>query len=96
MSDAFGISSGPACRIAVRGEVDADNAPQLEAAIPLSGSVWLDFSAVTFLDSSGLAVLARGRDRAKERGDNFLVSRLTGGPLRVVQMSGMWEMLCAE
>jgi len=65
MPSEFAIRTEPVCRIIVRGEVDAATAPQLEAAIPMSGSVWLDFSAVTFLDSSGLSC-ARRRARCCE------------------------------
>jgi stage II sporulation protein AA (anti-sigma F factor antagonist) len=96
MSNEFAISTQPACRIIVRGEVDAATAPQLEAAIPLSGSIWLDFCGVTFLDSPGLSVLVAAHVAAKERGDRLHVSGLSGGPLRVVQMTQFWDILCAE
>jgi len=96
MPSEFAIRTEPVCRIIVRGEVDAATAPQLEAAIPMSGSVWLDFSAVTFLDSSGLSVLVAAHVAAKERGDRLHVSGLSRGPLRVVQMTQFWDILCAE
>jgi len=96
MSFEFAISPQPACRIVVRGDVDAATAPQLKAAIPSSGSVWLDFSGVTFLDSSGLSMLVTAHGAARERGDRLHVSGLSGGPLRVVQMTQLWDILCAE
>ena len=96
MSSLFTVSTQPACRIIVHGEVDAATAPHLESMIPRSGSVWLDFSGVTFLDSSGLSVLVAAHAAAKERGDHLHVSGLSGGPLRVVQMTLFWDILCAE
>jgi anti-sigma B factor antagonist len=96
MSDDFAISTRPACHIIVRGDVDAATAPQLEAAIPLTGSVWLDCSGVTFLDSSGLGVIVTAHTAAKHRGDRLHVSGLNAGPRRVVQMTQIWDVLCAE
>ena len=95
MSDGLTISSEPACRIIVSGEVDLATAPQLRAAIPQSGTVWLDFSGVTFLDSTGIDVLVTAYHAAKDRGDPLHLSGLSGGPLRVVQMTRLWDLLCA-
>ena len=51
----------------VRGEIDLDTASQLEAALLKTASttepVVLDLTDVTFLDSSGLSVLAQCRQR---------------------------------
>ena len=96
MPNELTISTEPACHITVSGEVDAGTAPQLNAAIPLSGWVWIDFSGVTFLDSTGLSVLVEASSAARNRGNRLHVSGLRGGPLRVVQMTHLWETLCAE
>ena len=96
MTDGFAISTERASHIVVRGDLDAANAPELTAAIPESGSVWLDLSAVTFLDSSALGVIVAAYNAAKERGDRLHVSGLSGGPLRVVQMTQLWDVLCGE
>ena len=41
MPDEFAVLSEGARRIVVTGEIDAVTAPELSAAIPDSGSVWL-------------------------------------------------------
>jgi anti-anti-sigma factor len=96
MIEHFGISTEPACRIIVSGELDLATSPQLDAVIPASGSVWLDFTAVTFLDSSALAILARACSDVRGRGDHFHVSGLNGAPMRVVELASMWDMLCGD
>ena len=96
MPEGLAISTEAASYLIVTGEIDLATAPELEVAIPLSGSVWLDFSAVTFLDSSGIAVLVKASRAATGRGDRIHVSGLQGGPLRVVQLTGLWDVLCGD
>jgi anti-anti-sigma factor len=65
-------------------------------AVPAIGSVWLDFSGVTFIDSSGLNVLVLAYKRAKAAGHVLHVSGLNSGPLRVVEMTQLYDTLCRE
>ncbi len=90
------ISTEAACRVILTGEIDAATTPQLETTLPLTGSVWLDFAAVTFMDSAAVGALLTARASAKRRGDAFHISGLHGCALRVAQTSGLWDALYAE
>lgn len=83
--------------LSVRGEVDVDTAPELEAALTLllrSGveHLTVDVSGVTFIDSSGLYVLARAGRQAR---DNVgLVVRNPGPHVgKVLALSGLERVL---
>ena len=77
------------------GEVDSMTAPRLEDGLTTAldaalgepgGTVVVDLSGVTFLASSGLAVLVRGARRAAERAQRLHVvvaSRAVARPLQV-------------
>jgi anti-sigma B factor antagonist len=90
------IETEPVCRIVLSGEIDIANCDELAGAIPKIGSAWLDFSGVTFIDSSGLNVLVVAYQRAQAAGHRLHVSGLNGAPLRVMEMTGLYDMLCRE
>jgi anti-sigma B factor antagonist len=73
--------------IAVAGEVDAYTAPEMRAqlldALRLHPVVTVDLSAVTFMDSQGLAALLRARQEAESSGGSL---RLEGVPPRVLKL----------
>ena len=94
MSYQFVLSTEAACRIVVNGEIDTGTAPEFAAAIPDAGSVWIDFSEVTFLDSAGVGVLVAAHRAAHERGDHLHVSGLQGGPLEVFHITALYDVLC--
>ena len=83
--------------LAVRGEVDVDTAPELEAALTLllrSGvdHLTVDVAGVTFIDSSGLYVLARAGRQAREKVG--LVVRNPGPHVgKVLSLSGLERVL---
>lgn len=85
--------------LAVRGEVDMITAPRFESAVTElldgSGSAFvIDLSGVTFLASSGLAVLIRGAHRAEERGLRIrlvVASRVVQRPLEVTGTDQLFE-----
>ena len=90
-------TSGTAVVVEVSGEVDLQTADQVEAAITggIAGqpsAVVLDLSAVTFLDSAGLAVLARAHTAAGER-VAFRVVAPHRAVRRRIQLAGMDGML---
>ena len=68
--------------VAVRGEVDMGSAPQLRAvvvdAVASSPHLTLDLGAVTFMDSSGLAIIATA---VRDCGD--------GGSVTIVDAPGV-------
>lgn len=83
--------------LAVAGEVDTLTAPDLETGLntaldaagdePAAGVV-VDLSAVTFLASSGLAVLIRGANRATTRGRRLHLVAVTRTVTRPLQVTG--------
>jgi anti-sigma B factor antagonist len=79
--------------LAVRGEIDALTTPQLETGIDelLAGSercVVLDMAEVTFLASSGLAVLIRAAQLAGERAQRLRLVIATRAVRRPLQVTG--------
>ena len=66
-------------RVALRGELDMDTAPEveriLEAVADRGNEVLLDLSGLTFMDSTGVRALLHGRNVCSERGCRFVLSR---------------------
>ena len=60
---------------------------EIETALPLR--LTLDFSAVTFMDSSGLAVAMRARQRMRELGGTARLVRVPAQPERVFRAAGI-------
>ncbi len=85
--------------VVVSGEVDLSSAPIVENAIydavAADGvdAVVVDLSAVRFLDSSGIALLLKGRRQADENGVSYQVTGAHGTVRRVLELSGVWEHL---
>lgn len=81
------------CRFAVRGHLDLDTVPvlrnALRAVIEPGATIELDFSEVTFLDSSGLqALVTMASDVAPGRVN---VVGVSGGPLNVLSLTGLLD-----
>jgi len=65
--------------VRLRGELDIATAPALADALSEADSeVVVDFAGLTFLDVSGLHVLARSRERAEQHGNGLVV--INAGP----------------
>ena len=83
--------------VAARGELDLGTAPDLEAALEEARTagferVVLDLSAVTFMDSTGIAlVVAASTDRPGRRAVE--VEPGTGQPRDVLALSGVLDRL---
>ena len=79
--------------IAVAGEVDAHTAPQMKAAlleaVSRHRSVVVDLSAVTFMDSQGLAALLRARQEAEARAGSLCLERVPAGVLKLLRITGL-------
>jgi anti-anti-sigma factor len=88
--------------VVVSGEVDVASGPTVDeairAAIAADGveRVLVDLSAVRFLDSSGIALLLKGRRLADERGVAYRVVGAHRMVLRVLELSGVREHLCGD
>jgi anti-sigma B factor antagonist len=91
-------TSGDIAVLAVTGEVDMATAPELARAIGLVSDharrVVVDFTGVTFLDSSGLNALVRGRRELGEQGIALRVVVPSGSPVhRVFEITQLTESL---
>jgi anti-anti-sigma factor len=84
-------------RLLVRGELDLLTAPlvqdELASVERLSDRVVVDLADLSFIDASGLRVLAGAGRRARERGRRFTITH--GRPMvrRVFELIGMADML---
>jgi anti-anti-sigma factor len=93
---------GDVLTVAVSGDVDLATGPVVDRAITEAlatdgvSAVRVDLSAVEFLDSTGVALLLRGRRRADERGLGYLVTGADGIPRQVLELTGVWTHLCGD
>jgi anti-sigma B factor antagonist len=96
----FVDSSGPGRRIAVRGDLDLATVdslrPALDEAIDAGQSTMLVLTDCTFLDSSALKAIADASRRAAEVGTAFTVSQPSPQAARVLQVSGLDEIVVIE
>src|SRR4051812_18190837 len=85
--------------VAVSGEVDGGSAPILRDRLVdvLEGqgnrSVWVDLAGMTFIDSSGLAVLFEMHRRAAARGADFVLCNAGATTMHVFDIVGMGQLL---
>nr|WP_240942361.1 STAS domain-containing protein [Planosporangium thailandense] len=86
----------------VTGEVDLSTAGVLQREI-VSGldaqdvpGIVVDLTEVTFLDSSGIRVLLKGRRSAEEKAKSYLVDAPRGGAGRILDISGVREHLAYQ
>ena len=94
--------NGDGLIVVVSGEVDLATAPLLTDAVDAAtasdgaATVTVELSEVTFLDSSGIAALLKGRRVADERGRAYRVVGATGTVLEVLELTGVWTHLSGE
>jgi anti-anti-sigma factor len=75
------------------GEIDAATAPKLDRCLQHDPRIRvLDMTQVTFLDSSGLKVLAIA-NRSREASDRITLRAASAAVRRVVNIAGMAELL---
>ena len=81
----------------VSGELDIATAAQLDgrlrALLEQHERVVLDLSELSFLDSTGLAVLVGAARLAENDGGSFAVSAISSSAQRVLELSGVAEKL---
>ncbi len=98
---------GISCRerdltLQLKGELDHHGAKglmdraerEIEAALPLH--LVLDFSNVSFMDSSGIAVVIRCRQRMRELGGNVVLQGVPRQPMKVFEASGITRLVSIE
>ena len=87
--------------IPVHGEIDIATAPELgrrlDAAIDASPGdlIEVDFTAVSFIDSSGLGALVTAQRRARAGGGELWVSNLQSNLRTVFELTGLDKVLLA-
>lgn len=86
-------------RIVADGELDAASAgtlaEALEDAAPGSGGIVLDLAGVSFIDSSGLRVIAAEVQRAEAAGRPFAVTAASEAVRRIFEMTGLTSLLAS-
>lgn len=76
----------------ITGEIDAHSAPSLATAfgeLPDVSQVVVDFTGVTFMDSSGLRVLLDAAMKATAVGKTFAIAHPQAAIKRIVEISGL-------
>jgi anti-sigma B factor antagonist len=77
--------------IAFEGEVDLEHSPKarevLLGGIDEGKNVFVDMSGVTYIDSSGVASLVEGFQRAKTQGSTFALVAVNPAALRVLELA---------
>jgi anti-anti-sigma factor len=90
-------TTGSGRRIAVRGDLDLATVeslrPALETALEAREPTTLELSQCTFLDSSALKAIADASRRADETGIAFTVARPSPQAARVLEVSGLDEIV---
>ena len=90
---------GNQLELALKGELDHHGAKglldclerEIERTVPMS--LVLDFSGVTFMDSSGIAVVLRGWQRMRELGGAVTLYHVAQQPRKVFEASGVGRMV---
>ncbi len=77
--------------IVLKGEVDMHSAPGLRerllAALQQPVGLIVDMSEVSFIDSSGIAILVEGYKRAKQHSQRFSLAGVKAAPMQVLQLT---------
>ncbi len=83
--------------LSVTGEIDMTTAPALQEALESAAGqafeVWLDLTAATFMDSTGIHAVARIRARLVEVDRRLVVICPSGPVLRVFNLTGLDRLL---
>jgi anti-sigma B factor antagonist len=93
---------GSVLTVVVSGDIDLSTSPAVETAVAEAVAtqgvteVEVDLSGVGFLDSSGVALLLKGRRSADEHRVAYRVTCADGIAKRVLELSGVWTHLSGE
>ena len=86
------------CRVTVQGDVDIESAPRLAAAFDDAlrrgrRYIAVDMGSVTFLDSTGLTALLRGRRDAVAAGGSLRLTEASRAVLMVLDVTNLTDEL---
>lgn len=91
--------NGSGVVVAVCGELDSYAAPRLRGALmsaTLKCDVVIDASELSFIDSSGLGVLVGARRHLAERGHTLAIHNVPPPIFRVMEITGLVDLLTVE
>ena len=90
--------AGPDVVVRVEGELDMATAPQLDQCLAYLGakSLTLDLTALTFMDSGGIAIIVKAAKRAAEHDTSFAVRGVQPIQRRLFEITGLAELLNGE
>jgi len=79
--------------LALTGEVDLHNSPQVRkqllAILKKGSSVLVNFSELSYIDSSGIATLVEAFNYAKNNALTLTIIAATGAPLQVLELTNL-------
>ena len=89
-----GDTSQHAFRITPTGELDAESAPDLDAALDAlieggASIVVLDATSIEFIDSTGLRSIVAAGNKIRTRGGRLLIEGMSGAVQRVLEVTGL-------
>jgi anti-sigma B factor antagonist len=88
------VPEGDTTVVVVVGELDLATRDDLKGVLgELQGAVVLDFSAVTFLDSSGMSTLVATRKRLRATGGDLRIRRAHDVPRQALELTGLTDFL---
>jgi anti-anti-sigma factor len=93
------VTGAPPLRVALSGDIDVDNALAIGEMLcgylaeTTSKVLVVDCAGVTFVESRGLAMMARVQRQAAEGGITLTWRQLSEAVLRVVRIAGLEEYL---
>lgn len=96
------VDEGPSTTIALVGELDPATAPQLDEAIESVlqdqgvNRLVLDLTGLTFLDSSGLRVFVTAREALSSRGGELALRGPSANTQRLLDITGLGEIIAVE
>jgi anti-anti-sigma factor len=77
--------------VRTEGEIDISVGPELRAAFDaLGGTVWVDLSELTFIDSTGIGVFVDTRLRLQDTGGDLHLANPRGAVSRVLEIMGLF------
>ncbi len=84
--------------VSLDGELDMANAPRLQGTVEGDelrgeGTVVFDLERLGFVDSTGLRIILLARERCRERGQEFAVTRGSQQVQRLLSVTGVAEHL---
>jgi len=73
------------------GEIDLSNSSEVRRClldiINQGNSVIVDFSGLTYIDSSGMATLVEGLNTANKKNVSLMIAAANGAPLQVLELT---------